>query len=99
MSEFSISITIADRPYKLVVEKEQEEFFRNSAKLIDKKIKEYSSNYAFNDKQDLLAMVALEYTVSFLQKEHTTRESEQLMTTKLTGIDQTLNELLKSPLA
>jgi cell division protein ZapA len=99
MSEFSISITVADRPYKLVVEKEQEELFRNAAKLIDKRIKEYSSSYAFKDKQDLLAMVALEYTVSFLQNEQTTKESELLLNDKLTGIDNALNELLKSPLA
>ena len=99
MSEFSISITVADRPYKLVVEKEQEEMFRNAAKLIDKRIKEYSSSYAFKDKQDLLAMIALEYTVSFLQNEQNTNESELLLNDKLTGIDNALNELLKSPLA
>lgn len=97
MSEFSISITVADRPYKLVVEKEQEELFRNAAKLIDKRIKEYSGSYAFKDKQDLLAMVALEYTVSFLQNEQKTKESELMMNEKLTGIDSALNELLKSP--
>jgi len=93
MSEFSISITIADRPYKLVVDKEQEELFRNSAKLIDKRIKEYSVSYAFKDKQDLLAMVALESTVSFLQNEQTSRDSERLLNDKLTGIDSALNEL------
>lgn len=96
MSEFSISITVADRPYKLVVEKEQEELFRNSAKLIDKRIKEYSVSYAFKDKQDLLAMVAIEYTVSFLQNEQTTKESELILNDKLAGIDNTLNELLKA---
>jgi len=97
MSEFSISITIADRPYKLVVEKEQEELFRNAAKLIDKRIKEYSSSYAFKDKQDLLAMIALEYTVSYFQKEQAANESELELNEKLTGIDNALNELLKSP--
>ena len=98
MSEFSISITVADRPYKLVVEKEQEELFRNAAKMIDKRIKEYSGSYAFKDKQDLLAMVALEYMVSFLQHEQTTKESELLLGDKLTGIENALNELLKSPI-
>ena len=99
MSEFSISITVADRPYKLVVEKIQEEVFRNAAKLIDKRIKEYSSSYAFKDKQDLLAMVALEYTVSYLQNEKETKASELLVDEKLTKIDNALNQLLKSPLA
>jgi cell division protein ZapA len=93
MSEFSISLTVAGRPYKLVVEKEQEEMFRNAAKLIDKRIKEYSVSYAFKDKQDLLAMVALESTVSFLQNEQTSKESELLLSEKLTGIDSALNEL------
>jgi hypothetical protein len=41
-------------------------------------------------------MVALEYTVSFLQNEQTTRESELLLNDKLTGIDNALNELLKA---
>jgi cell division protein ZapA (FtsZ GTPase activity inhibitor) len=97
MSELSISITVADRPYKLMIEKEQEEVFRKAAKVIDKRIKEYSGSYAFKDKQDLLAMIALEYTVSFLQHEQTTSESELVLHQKLNGIDQTLTELLKSP--
>jgi len=99
MSEFSISVNVAERPYKLVVEKEQEELFRIAAKLIDKRIKEYSSSYAFKDKQDLLAMVALEYTVSFLQHEQAMKESELMLNGKLTEIDHGLNELLKSPIA
>jgi cell division protein ZapA (FtsZ GTPase activity inhibitor) len=99
MSEFSISITVADRPYKLVVEKEQEELFRNAAKMIDKRIKEYSGSYAFKDKQDLLAMVALEYTVSFLQNEKSILDSEYILGEKLAGIDNALNGLLKSPTA
>jgi cell division protein ZapA len=99
MSELSISINVADRCYKLVIEKEQEELFRNAAKLIDKRIKEYSGSYEFKDKQDLLAMVALEYTVSYLQHDQATKESEFVLDHKLTGIDQALTELLKSSLA
>jgi len=99
MSELSISITVADRPYKLVIEKEQEELFRTAAKLIEKRIKEYSGSYAFKDKQDLLAMVTLEYTVSYLQHEQSAKESELALNQKLNGIDEALTELLKSPVA
>ena len=94
MDELSISITIADRPYKLVVEKAHEESFRKAAKLIDNRIKEYSSNYAYKDKQDLLAMVALEYTTSYLQTEHKTAEREHHLEEKLILIDHTLTEVL-----
>lgn len=94
MSEFTISLTIADRTYKLVIEKEHEELFRSAAKLIDKRIKEYSSNYAYKDKQDLLVMVALEYTTSFLQKEQNVIEEDQEVEQKLESIDAALTGLL-----
>jgi cell division protein ZapA (FtsZ GTPase activity inhibitor) len=96
MDELSISIVIADRPYKLAVEKEHEELFRKAARMIDKRIKEYSSNYAYKDKQDLLAMVALEYTTSFLQTEHSSAETENSLAEKLKTLDNTLNEILIS---
>jgi cell division protein ZapA len=97
MSEFSISITVADRPYRLVIQKEEEEMFRAAAKLIDKRIKEYSGSYAFKDKQDLLAMVALDYTVNYLQKEHAAQASDFILDQKLTAIDNTLTGLLSIP--
>jgi cell division protein ZapA len=97
MSELSISINIADRPYKLVIEKEHEELFRKAARLIDKKIKEYSSNYAYKDKQDLLAMVAIEYTTTFLQNERSATRTEQELDEQLIGIDQALDGILNGP--
>ena len=96
MDELSISINIADRPYKLVVEKDHEETLRRAARLIDKRIREYSSNYAYKDKQDLLAMVALEYTTSYLQTEHSKAEREHHLEEKLISIDNTLTEVLAS---
>ena len=94
MGEFTISLTIADRTYKLVIDKEHEELFRSAAKLIDKRIKEYSSNYAYKDKQDLLAMVALEYTTSYLQKEQKANEEDHDVEQKLESIDAALTGLL-----
>ena len=76
MNELSISVTIADRPYKLVVEKEHEELFRKAARLIEKRMKEYSNSYAYKDKQDLLAMVALESSTRYLQDEQVITEKE-----------------------
>ena len=97
MKELSISINVADRPYKLVIEKEHEELFRKAAKLIDKRIKDYSSSYAYKDKQDLLAMVALEYTTSYLQNERTASESDHNTTMKLSTIDKALDGILQRP--
>lgn len=94
MSEFSISITIADRPYKLVIDKEYEELFRKAAKLIDSRIKTYSNNYAYKDKQDLLAMVALDNTINLLQHERNIIEKEAIIEKKLIDLDSALTEVL-----
>jgi cell division protein ZapA len=94
MSEFSISITIADRPYKLVIEKEYEELFRRAAKLIDGRIKAYSNNYAYKDKQDLIAMVALDNTINLLQHERNSTEKETSLEKKLIELDTVLTEVL-----
>ena len=95
MSELTISLSIADRSYKLVIEKEHEELFRRAAKLIDKRIKDYSVSYAYKDKQDLLAMVALEYATAFLREELVISEKESGWEQKLTTLDSALDEYLK----
>jgi cell division protein ZapA len=94
MNELAISLNIADRPYRLVVEKDHEELFRKATQLIEKRIKDYSVNYAYKDKQDLLAMVALEYATSFLQNEELLKQQEGQWKTKLKEVDQVLAEYL-----
>ena len=95
MDELTISLTIGDRLYRLAVEKSQEELFRKAARVIDNRIKEYSKNYAYKDKQDLLAMVALEYTTSFLQSERKNNENDDHLEKQLVTIDTALTEYLK----
>jgi cell division protein ZapA (FtsZ GTPase activity inhibitor) len=94
MGGFSISITVADRPYKLMIDKESEETFRMAAKLVDDRIKTYSNNYAYKDKQDLIAMVALEQTIHVLQQERTVNEKETNLAKRLIEIDTALTEIL-----
>ncbi len=96
MNELSISLPVADRTYRLVVDKEHEELFRKAAKLIDKRMKDYSGSYAYKDKQDLLAMVALEFATAFLQSDRVQSDSRNLWEARLKAIDQALDEQLKS---
>jgi cell division protein ZapA len=95
MNELSISLPIADRSYRLAIDKEHEELFRKAAKLIDKRIKDYSSSYAYKDKQDLLAMVALEYATGYLQNDQLLSDNEIQWKSKLLEIDHALDEQLK----
>ena len=95
MDELSITITIANRPYRLKIKKEEEETLRVSAKKIESLVKEYAKNFHFNDSQDLIAMVALQLSKdsTSLEKQITYRDTE--MTKKLNDIDEYLNEKIK----
>ena len=56
-----IKLTIADRVYPLTITPDQEQTLRSSAKKIEAMIKQLEQNYAVRDKQDVLAMCALQY--------------------------------------
>ena len=58
-----IKITIANRVYPLSVAPEQEASLRASAKKIETTIQQLEKNYAVRDKQDVLAMCALQFAV------------------------------------
>ncbi len=98
MSELSISVKIADRSYKLVIAKEHDVLFKQAADLIEKRMKDYSGSYAYKDKQDLLAMVALEYATNYLQNERMLSEHGQGQDygqeEKLAKIDKILSDYL-----
>jgi cell division protein ZapA len=63
-----IKITIADRVYPLSIAPDQEEGLRNAAKKIMSMIKQFEQNYAVRDKQDVLAMCALQYATKIESK-------------------------------
>ncbi len=96
MSELTISVTIADRPYRLTIGRDEEETIRKAANEINNKIKFYAERFAFNDRQDLLAMVTLERATDALQKENIIRVKDEELTQKLDEIDRLLSESLNS---
>lgn len=59
MTDVSLKIVIAGRTYPLTVKKEDEEAVHQAAKMINDKVKEFEQNCSVRDKQDLLAMCAL----------------------------------------
>lgn len=58
--EISIKVNIGDRFYPLRIKLSEEEKVRKAAKLINERAKFYIETYSVQDKQDALAMVALE---------------------------------------
>ena len=70
--------------YPLTVQQSEEENIRKAVKAIDEMVRDYEQNYAVKDKQDLLAMVALQYATQALE-----------LNDKSTTIDKGLNDQLK----
>ena len=67
--KLKIKLSIADRVYPLTVEFSQEEGLRSASKKIDAMIKQFEENYAVRDKQDVLAMCALQFASQVEQKQ------------------------------
>lgn len=67
--KLKIKISIADRVYPLTVDATQEEGLRTASKKIDMMIKQFEENYAVRDKQDVLAMCALQFAAQVEQKQ------------------------------
>lgn len=92
MSELSIRVVIAGRTYPLTVDAEEEEYVRKAARKIDEKINELKDQYAVNDMQDYLAMVALELS-THLQKP--VKEAPDGLEEKIESIGNLLDSYLK----
>ena len=60
MGKLKIKVSIAGRVYPLTIKREEEEEIRKAATKIEAIVKQFESNYAVKDKQDLLAMCALQ---------------------------------------
>lgn len=97
MSEkLKIKLSIANRVYPLTIVPNQEEGLRKAAQKIEAMIKQFEHSYSVRDKQDVLAMCALQFASQTEQKtidkDNLSDEVEQ----KLNAIDQLLQEHLNS---
>ena len=96
MSEkLKIKISIADRVYPLTVNPSQEEGLRSASKKIDAMIKQFEQNYEVRDKQDVLAMCALQFASQVEQKQIDKSTIEETTMIKLGKLNELLGDYLK----
>lgn len=88
MGEISIKVKIADRPYKLLVDAQEELGIVKASELIEEKISLYADKYAYKDFQDLLAMVLLEIAVEKVRNETQQVENEKQIAEKLKDLSE-----------
>jgi cell division protein ZapA (FtsZ GTPase activity inhibitor) len=91
MDELSITVTIADRIYRLTIDKNEEEIVRKAARQIEERMREYAKTYAYKDKQDLLAMAALQFTTALLNKDTEKSRSDEGFSARLKVIEEVLD--------
>lgn len=93
--KLKIKLSIADRVYPLTVNPSQEEAMRSASKKIDNMIKQFEENYAVRDKQDVLAMCALQFASQLEQKNVDNAIDGTESIERLTKINELLDQYLK----
>ena len=84
----SVKVSIASRTYPLRITREEHDRVMLAAENINKRIKEYEDNYAVKDKQDLLAMCALQFA-----SEAMGQHKQELKKDELDGIKNDISHL------
>jgi cell division protein ZapA len=92
MEELTITVNIADRPYRLKIKREEEEIIRKAVKEIELRIKEYSEHFAFNDKQDLMSMVLLHYASTVQKLETDAMAGENMIISRLRKMENLITD-------
>jgi cell division protein ZapA (FtsZ GTPase activity inhibitor) len=94
MPHLTVTVKIADRPYRLKLKSEEEESVRKAVKTINEKVKAYADTYAYKDKQDLLAMVALQFATFAVDYEEGSKVNDNKVVEKLNELDKILTDCL-----
>ena len=91
MSEkLKIKLSIANRVYPLTIESAQEEGLRKAARKIEAMIQQFEQSYSVRDKQDVLAMCALQFASQVEQEKIDNTNLSTEVVAKLEGLDQLL---------
>ncbi|MBO5963077.1 MAG: cell division protein ZapA [Bacteroidales bacterium] len=90
----SVSVELAGRPYKVNVRESERQIFESSSEMVNEMIKGYEAKYAYKDKQDLLAMVLLQYVTALIRQNRKQNEDNKIVTERLETILQNLDKII-----
>lgn len=88
-----IKLTIANRIYPLNVSSDREEGLRAASKKIEIMIKHYEENYAVKDKQDVLAMCALQLASQNEQENMFEEKNNNLIEKRIEKLNHSISEI------
>lgn len=87
-----INVELAQRTYRVNVRESERTVFEDASKMIDETIRGYEAKYAYKDKQDLLAMVLLQYVTAFIKQNRTLNDNNRMLTERLEAMLQNLEK-------
>lgn len=94
METVPASVNILGRTYKLRVASEDEEALRKAAEAIGEQARKYGQMYAYNDHQDLLAMVALTQITQLTKIQDSLHYKDTDLAQRLQTVDSVLEQIL-----
>ena len=84
--KLKIKIPIANRVYQMIIEPSKEQGLRLASQKINDLIKKFEQNYSVQDKQDALAMCALQIASSRIQKKIDNDETLDIIEIKINDL-------------
>ena len=96
MSELAIKIRIAERDYPMRVDVADEERLRLAGRQLGERLREFREQYGIQDKQDLLAMVALATMADQLKVSKEKDGTDAALTERLARLDGLLSGVVQA---
>lgn len=96
MSEKSVKITIAGRTYPLTVDAKEEQSVLDAASRINERVAQLEQTYLVKDKQDLLAMTALQFASKYLDNKSRSIDNQDDIIHNLTHAHGLIDSFLSS---
>ncbi len=94
--EIKINVVIAERSYRMTVNKADEAKVLKAAEMLNDRIKSYKQAYDYRDYQDLLSMLCLQLATLNVKYESDAAYKDQRMEQKLDELSALLNENIDS---
>ena len=92
--EIKISITVAERNYRLTIDKADEEKVRRAADMINERVNEFKRVYTDKDYLSLVSMACIQFATSVANYEGDSAFKDQYLDKQLDVIDDLLTENL-----
>ena len=94
--EIKINVIIAERSYRMTVNKADEAKVLKAAEMLNDRIKSYKQAYDYRDYQDLLSMLCLQLATLNVKYESDAAYKDQRMEQKLDELSALLSENIDS---